>query len=126
MTQVIIDSMYPVGSIYMSVNSSLPPEFTAGGMAWTPIAGGQGFWIVDGNDSDLGNHVDGVLPKHTHTCTGATGSTSAAPGVTISVARGSSSKSTGTGSISDTVSGIDMGETLRQPSFCIRAWQRTR
>lgn len=124
MTQVIIDSMYPVGSIYMSVNNNLPPELTVGGMTWAAIDGGQGFWIVNSGDSDLGRHVDGVLPKHTHTYTGANSGGSFAPGV-FSGAKASSSGSTGTGSISGTVSGISMGNTLRQPSFCIRAWRRT-
>lgn len=124
MTQVIIDSMYPVGSIYMSVNNSLPPELTAGGMTWAAIDGEQGFWIVNSGDSNLGNHIDGVLPKHTHTSNGATNSGSFAPGVWTG-AKASSSKSTGTGSIAGTVSGVSMGNTLRQPSFCIRAWRRT-
>jgi len=124
MTQVIIDSMYPVGSIYMSVNNSLPPELTAGGMTWTPIAGGQGFWIVNSGDSNLGKHVDGVLPKHTHSYNGASDSGSFGPGI-HGGAKASSSGSTGTGSIAGTVSGVSMGNTLRQPSFCIRAWQRT-
>lgn len=125
MTQVIIDSMYPVGSIYMSVNNSLPPELTAGGMTWTPIAGGQGFWIVNDGDSGLGKHVDGVLPKHTHTYTGATSGGSFAPGAWSGAKASSVGVQTSVGSISGAVSGVSVGNTLRQPSFCIRAWQRT-
>ena len=124
MAQAFIDIVYPVGSIYMSTNQDLPPELSANGRTWAPIDGGQGFWIVNSGDSDLGRHVDGVLPKHTHTYTGAITQSAYGPGVHDG-ATTSSSKSTGTGSISDSVSGVSIGNTLRQPSFCIRAWRRT-
>ena len=125
-TYVVVDGMYPVGSIYMSVNNELPPVLTASGMTWEAIDGGQGLWIVNANNTNLGRHVDGVLPKHTHTYSNIGGEGGYGPGIWPGIKSVSGSSITSsTGAIASGVSGVSMGNSLRQPSFCIRAWRRT-
>lgn len=33
----LLDIIYPVGSVYTSTNSTLPPALTTGGMTWEPM-----------------------------------------------------------------------------------------
>ena len=69
MMQAFIDIVYPVGSIYMSTNSDLPPELSANGRTWAAIDSGRTFWTVGGSSTALGTYVNGVFPNHTHSHT---------------------------------------------------------
>ena len=61
-----IDDIYPIGSIYMSVNSTSPATLFGG--SWDPIE--DAFLLACGNNhsaGDTGGSEDAIVPYHTHT-----------------------------------------------------------
>lgn len=65
-TQEIIDLIYPVGSIYMSVNAVNPANLFGG--SWEQIK--DTFLLSAGdnyNNGDVGGSADAIVPYHTHT-----------------------------------------------------------
>lgn len=61
------DDIYPVGSIYISVNPSIPSSFKG---SWTRLATGHALWNAESN-SQLGGYITGSLPDITGTFCGA-------------------------------------------------------
>ena len=59
------DDIYPVGSIYISVNSSIPSSFKG---SWTRLATGRALWNAE-DDRYLGQPINGGLPSPTITPT---------------------------------------------------------
>ena len=53
------DDIYPVGSIYISVNSSIPSSFKG---SWTRLATGRALWNTT-SDKQLGAEINGGLPN---------------------------------------------------------------
>lgn len=120
----LLDDVYPVGSLYFGLQETCPMETLIKGSVWEKIDGGRSIWTKEDGQT-LGELVDGVLPKHTHSLTEAYESTvmagSGANGVT-----GSQSTSSGTGTVySSEVKNVEMGTTLRPPSLVINIWKRT-
>ena len=65
-TGVTLDQVYPVGSIYITVMSELPPSFTNSGMVWVKLNTGRCLWNAE-NESQLGQNIVGSLPNITGT-----------------------------------------------------------
>lgn len=75
MSVLTFDDIYPVGSIYMSVNSTSPQTLFGG--SWTPINGrflvAQGSNDSSGDDAlnltagNTGGKTDAIIPYHRHT-----------------------------------------------------------
>lgn len=123
----VVNGMYPVGSIYMSISATLPSELCANGMEWTKIRSGYGFWTVSA-DTELNTYLSGILPKHYHpTKPSIDGSILVdIRGITTAAKYDSGGVNSGTGSIDSTVKNVKMGTTLRPPSYGINAWRRTK
>lgn len=77
----IIDGLYPVGSIYISINSTLPSILTASNREWQHIDGGYMLRTIASNDNSGGGTVAATatgphtltyneIPPHTHPITG--------------------------------------------------------
>ncbi len=69
---ITFDSIYPVGSVYISTTNydSLPAIFTSGGRTWTKIGSGACLWGAT-SSSDMGSSINGSLPNITGTFSGA-------------------------------------------------------
>ncbi len=66
----IIDALYPIGSIYITMNDAVPPAFTANNMTWEQIAQGRtligvGTGIFN-KVNNPGGQYNSQLIKHTH------------------------------------------------------------
>lgn len=66
----IINALYPIGSIYLTMNAELPAAFTTG-MTWAKIAQGRTLVGVDSsnepfNAGKTGGRYDACIVEHTH------------------------------------------------------------
>lgn len=61
--------MYPVGSVYISLNASFNPNTSFGG-SWDRFGQGRCLWGVDDNNTNLGGMVNPGLPNITGTVSG--------------------------------------------------------
>lgn len=57
---ISFDDIYPIGSIYISVSTDLPPIFTEGGRSWEKIESGLCLWSA--NEGQLGEKIPAGLP----------------------------------------------------------------
>ncbi len=60
----LLDLIYPVGSVYISVNDRSPAEFFGG--SWTKLPNNKTFWITTtgvSNTSDSENEISAGLPN---------------------------------------------------------------
>lgn len=57
---------YPVGSVYITVSSTLPAAIASIG-TWVQMATGKTLWNVDPNVTAPGTEIEAGLPDHTHT-----------------------------------------------------------
>lgn len=58
----LFDIIYPVGSIYISINAFLPDNFSG---AWERIAEGRCLWGSDSSGSNSGTTIEAGLPNIT-------------------------------------------------------------
>lgn len=64
-TAATFDQIYPVGSIYISMTTTIP--LTIG--SWKKIGSGRCLWGAKDNNTDLGMELKAGLPSHTHKVT---------------------------------------------------------
>lgn len=62
LVESLFDVIYPVGSIYLSINSTLPDNFSG---TWERIAEGKCLWGSDSSGSNSGTVVEAGLPNIT-------------------------------------------------------------
>lgn len=115
--------MYPVGSIYITVMSELPPSFTNSGMVWVKLNTGRCLWNTDAGG---GGELPGILPNHTHVVPiskGFQGYDGSSTGNTFYKSGSDLSILTSNGSTS--IANVKMGNDLRPPSIAVTMWKRT-
>ena len=122
-TVVTLDQVYPVGSIYITVMSELPPSFTNSGMVWVKLNTGRCLWNTDAGG---GGELPGILPNHTHVVPiskGFQGYDGSSTGNTFYKSGSDLSILTSNGSTS--IANVKMGNDLRPPSIAVTMWKRT-
>ena len=129
LTQDAFDILYPVGSVYISVTAKSAPFQNISGITstWVQLATGRTLWNVAAS-GQLGETVNGVLPKHNHTLQlliGHSGTSvkNAYDRVDSDGVYGGGT--TGGTTIDSTVSNVGIGNTLRPPSVTCTMWKRT-
>ena len=65
-TSISILDVYPVGSVYISLNAAFNPNTSFGG-SWVRFGQGRCLWGVDDNNTNLGNSIEAGLPNITGT-----------------------------------------------------------
>lgn len=134
--QAVMDAIYPVGSVYMSLNSSMPPLLAAG-RTWEAVTGDYvlkttttetgGTYNTAG---DTGSHTLTIdeIPSHSHNFQYA--GTSAQGGGSDSnykvVRTGAYSSSLSNKAVSDTGGGLGHTHTAGMPqNVAVYMWKRT-
>lgn len=133
-TLVTFDQLYPVGAIYLSINSTSPASLFGG--SWSPIPSGLALWTTNTGSQDAGLSVDPGLPNITGQIKGAfifnTTETPTSDNA-FALTHESNSKD-GTGS-SRSYATIDFdasqsnaiygnSETVQPPAYKVYAWRR--
>jgi hypothetical protein len=130
-TAAILSAVYPVGSVYISVSSSLPAPIAAIG-TWVQMATGKTLWNVDPKVTAPGTVIEAGLPNITGTIfleqegrnsvTGAFNMTSeTVPKAAGSV--GEDKKVEFDANKSNPIYGNS--ETVQPPAIAVTMWQRT-
>lgn len=134
----LLNMVYPIGSIYMSVNSATPATLFGG--TWERFANGRVLVGVDETDTALatsgkqGGSVNGIA-EHTHPFSGTTGYATLVTGVTSNADVSFSTNSSGQGFKSSTHTHTISGTTTKtgdntnhanwQPFTTVYMWKRT-
>ena len=61
---IVLDNIYPIGSIYLSIYSTNPSEYFGG--TWEQVAGGKYLFGVGGTDGNVTPGSTGGTWNHTH------------------------------------------------------------
>jgi len=102
--------MYPIGSVYISVNNTNPSTLFGG--TWERIADGKCLWGANSSGSDVNTTKTAGLP----TLTGTVSGTASSATTGVAVGDFTYGIKVGTGSIPDTGSGYDTADmTLTDP-----------
>ena len=125
---IITDSIYPVGSIYMSVDSTSPATLFGG--TWEQLKDrfllGAGDTYTAGNTGGEATHTLTVneIPSHTHTANTYTGGTVTQPDYVDGVAiNWVSAYRTSIGTINNTGGGL--AHNNMPPYLVVYVWKRT-
>lgn len=128
--------IYPVGSIYLSINSTNPSTLFGG--TWVQIAEGQTLWSA-GTNNTAGTHIDAGLPNITGAITGTStyGGTLGYDAAFTGAFSDTTKKGTAAWSGShDGAYNLDFkasnsnsiygnSNTVQPPAFCVYMWRRT-
>lgn len=126
-----LSKVYPVGSVYLSVNSTSPSSFLGG--EWSPIGEGYALWTVK---SGAGGTIGAGLPNITGSFTAVThGGTITTSGVIVQSLRLESSCK-GSSGVYDTYNAsfdasrgnsiYGKSPTVQPPAYKVYAWRRTK
>lgn len=128
--QVLLDMVYPVGSIYMSVNNVSPATFLGG--SWERYSKGTVLVGIDENDSDFAYDAHGgekthkltisEMPSHTHTVTARELSTNTPVGI---VAGTRAAEGGDRDNIRTSGEGSGVAHNNLQPYITCYMWKRT-
>jgi len=130
--KTLLDSIYPVGSIYTTTKTDFDPNISFGG-TWTQVQAGKYLLSVDKDSEQVRQYKDAILPNHYHTGSGTVtgvwvdGSSwvDASSGEKKVNRNGSASFSFTTSNPKTNVSDISVGDVLRPPSYTVIFWERT-
>lgn len=122
----LLETMYPVGSVYIGTQEQCPMSALITGSVWELVGTDRALW--GGNGSNANTTIEAGLPDHTHkihldisydnvvtgnTVAGANRGQEGHIGVTKSVAE----------SVSDTIYG--KSDTVQPPAYRVNVWRRT-
>ena len=131
LTQNMFNQLWPLGSIYISINNTQPFQGIEGvSSTWTLIGTGRTLWNTT-DAGELNNNLGGIFPKHTHSHDKAPEYYGHENDLTdkqtgwVYVGRYTTG-TTGTPTLDPSVSNVTVGTTLRPPSFGVTMWKRTR
>ena len=131
LTQNMFNQLWPVGSIYISVDNRTPFQGIDGvSSTWTQIGTGRTLWNTT-DASELNKNLDGIFPQHTHQHDKAPEYYGHENDLTdkqtgwVYVGRYTTG-TTRTTILDSSVSNVTVGSTLRPPSFGVTMWKRTR
>lgn len=128
LTQEMFNQLWPIGSIYISVNPYQPfqgiPDVTS---TWEQLLTGRALWNVPTDFESLGGELDGILPNHHHSvdtpryvaCEDLY-STFKGAGYISKQASNTTSTELDEGVASE----VTVGDNLRPPSIAVTMWKR--
>ena len=126
----VLDTIYPVGSIYLSMNNTSPASFLGG--TWLRYGGGVALWVTSVS-TDIGKTLTAGLPNITGEIAGAcyekstisgAFATSSMSNCTLGTSGGSRVKyNTFDASRSSSIYGNS--DTVQPPAICVSMWKRT-
>ena len=128
--------IYPVGSIYLSINSTNPSTLFGG--TWVQIAEGQTLWSA-GTNNTAGTHIDAGLPNITGAITGTStygGTLGYDPAFTGAFSDTTKKGTAAWSGSHDGAYNLDFkasnsnsiygnSNTVQPPAFCVYMWRRT-
>lgn len=127
----LLNSLYPVGSVYIGTQTSCPLATLISGSSWSLVSSGKALWT--GNGSNANTTIDAGLPDHSHTIQTAGNTTdyhdrngNAMHVLTDSWGSDrttSKSKASSLASVSNSIYG--KSSTVQPPAYVVNVWRRT-
>lgn len=122
----MLRALYPVGAIYITVNTTCPLATLIPGSEWTSVAKGRCLWGYNGSTS-LGGTIEAGLPDHYHSVTYQVANCGCGNDGGIRSSHSSSKHGTATTTAASASNKIyGKSTTVQPPAYVVNMFQRTK
>ena len=130
-TLTLLQTIYPVGSVYLSTNATCPLASLFG--TWTLVSSGRALWT--GTGSNGGSTIEAGLPDHHHLMSRTADITNESSGTTVKASYDTvmdfntqnPARNFKTGTVTESESNPIYGNstTVQPPAYVVNVWRRT-